>query len=418
MLDLEAWNAQVNPYPVRMGLPLKQPEMPIPALPDEARLDLTGLEAFAIDDEGSDTPDDAISLEERSGGTRLWVHVADVAALVAPGSPLDLEARGRAESLHLPEGTIHLFPREMTIRLGLGLQEISPALSFGFDIGEDGEVRGLEIAPSMVKVTRLTYAATEQLMDSKPFSTLERLVSALRTRRKANGAVMLDFPEVNIHVEGEQVDIRPLPPLRSRALVEEAMILAGMQTARYAGQYGLRLAFSQQEAPETSERPETLSGMFALRRFLKRSQYRTTPAAHGGLGAPAYTQVTSPLRRYLDLMGHQQIRAHLRGAPTIGEGEVLERIGSVEAVLGALRQAENLSEKHWTLVYLLQHPDWRGEGILVDTRGSQGIVLIPSLALETRVQLPRSFPLDALIPLTVTGIDLPQLEARFRVDKG
>ena len=30
---------------------------------------------------------------------RLWVHVADAAALVAPDSPLDLEARARATSL-------------------------------------------------------------------------------------------------------------------------------------------------------------------------------------------------------------------------------------------------------------------------------------------------------------------------------
>ena len=129
LLELGVWDEMTNPYPVRLGLALQQPELPVPELPEEERRDLTHLQAFAIDDEDTDTPDDAISLEERAGGRRLWVHVADVAALVPPESPLDLEARSRGESLHLPEGTVHLLPREITQKLGLGLQSITPALS-------------------------------------------------------------------------------------------------------------------------------------------------------------------------------------------------------------------------------------------------------------------------------------------------
>jgi exoribonuclease-2 len=155
--------------------------------------------------------------------------------------------------------------------------------------------------------------------------------------------------------------------------------------------------------------------MFAFRRLLKRSQYHISAAPHGGLGVPAYTQVTSPLRRYLDLAGHQQIRALLSGAPLLDETEMVERIGAVEAVIGSLRRAESLSEKHWTPVYLLQHPDWRGEGILVDKRGTTGIVIIPSLGLEARVSLRGDPPLDALLPLALSGVNLPQNDVFFRL---
>lgn len=419
LLELGVWDEQVDPYPARQGLTIKQPDLPVPELPEEARRDLTYLPAFAIDDAGTDTPDDAISFEpagpEKPGLGCLWVHVADVAALVLPNSPLDLEARARGESLHLPEETVHLFPKDVTARLGLGMQEISPALSFGMVMNAEGEVIEMKIVPSWVQVTRMTYEEAEQIIESEPFSTLKQLTDLHRQRRLANGAVMIDFPEAKIHVENRQVILYPLPTLRSRSIVEESMILAGAETAKFAREHDLRLPFSQQEPVETPERPTSLAEMFAFRRLLKHSQYKTTAGPHGGLGVSAYTQVTSPLRRYLDLVGHQQIRAFLKGEPVLSETDLLERIGAVEAMTGAIRLAETDAERHWTMVYLLQHPDWRGEGILVDQRGGMGVVIIPALALEARVPLPQDLPLDHQITLALNGVSLPQREASFRI---
>jgi exoribonuclease-2 len=295
------------------------------------------------------------------------------------------------------------------------MQEISPALSFGMDINAEGEVTGITIVPSWVRVTRMTYEEAEQVIESEPFCTLKRLTDALRLRRQANGAVMIDFPEARITVENRQVILYPLPALRSRSIVEESMILAGSETAKFARDHDLRLPFSLQEPVETAERPVSLAEMFAFRRLLKRSQYKTAAGPHGGLGVSAYTQVTSPLRRYLDLVGHQQIRAFLKGDPVLSETDLLERIGTVEAVTGAIRMAETDAERHWTMVYLLQHPDWRGEGILVDRRGGMGIVIIPSLALETRVPLHQDLPLDHPVALALNGVSLPQREASFRL---
>jgi exoribonuclease II len=422
LLELGVWEVTVNPYPARLGLPIKQPDLPVPALPEEERRDLTHLAAFAIDDEGTDTPDDAISLESTADGSeRVWVHIADVAALVPPDSPLDMDARARGESLHLPEGTIHLLPREVTLQLGLGLQEISPALSFGIDLNPLGEVTGFKVVPSLVRVTRLSYDQAEERFADQPFQRLEQITSTVRERRRASGAVVIDFPEVKIAVEDGAVEIRPLPALRSRSLVEEAMILVGAETARFAAKNGLRLAFSQQDPPDAPPgRLETLSEMFAMRRMMKRGRYKTTPGPHSGLGVAGYTQVTSPLRRYLDLVGHQQLRAFIKGGPLLDEGALLERIGSAEAIIGAVRQGELLSEKHWTLVHLLRNSDWRGEGILVETRpqygrGATGIVIIPNLALEVRVHLSRDLPLDERVALALSGINLSQREATFRI---
>jgi hypothetical protein len=51
----------------------------------------------------------------------------------------------------------------------------------------------------------------------------------------------------------------------------------------------------------------------------------------------------------------------------------------------------------------------------VEKRGTSGIVIIPSLALETRVTLARDLPPDTLLSLELSGVDLPQRSARFRM---
>ena len=190
LLNIGYWAETVNPYPQRLGVPAGQPTLDLPALPDEARRDLTHLAAFAIDDADSTDPDDAISWENG----RLWVHVADVAALVPPGSPADEEARARGANLYLPEGTLHMLPMAATAALGLGLQEISPALSFGIDLAADGTVAQVEITPSWVRVTRLTYDEAENRLTEAPFDQLYALAERSVTRRWANGAAVANNP--------------------------------------------------------------------------------------------------------------------------------------------------------------------------------------------------------------------------------
>jgi exoribonuclease-2 len=438
-----------------------QPALPVPSLPDEPRRDLTYLPAFAIDNAWTETPDDALSLE----ANRLWVHVADPAAIAPPNSPLDLEARGRGASLYLPEDTIHMLPAAATPLLGLGLAPVSPALSFGIDLAAGCEIAAVEIVPSWVRVTRLTYEEVAGRLTEEPFAQLYRLALAYQARRVANGAFTLNLPEVNVRVtrsgadppplppslaelalslskgkgekytpllEGEgpgersawRVLLRPVPPLPSQTLVENAMILAGEAVARFALEHGIPLPFATQEPADSDERGDSfaklpaggsLAAAFAFRRRLKRSQYRGAAAPHSGLGLAAYTQVTSPLRRYLDLVAHQQLRAYLTGAPLLDTGQIVERAGATEAVIGGIRQAEQFSNQHWTLVYLLQNPKWRGEGVVVERRERNSVVLIPELGLEPSIYLPADPPLDSTVRLTVTHVDLPRLDVRFRV---
>ncbi|MGC9335341.1 MAG: RNB domain-containing ribonuclease, partial [Anaerolineae bacterium] len=259
-----------------------------------------------------------------------------------------------------------------------------------------------------------TYQAAEARLEEEPFRGLLRLVLEHRARREERGAIEIDLPEIRIWADNGEVCIEPLVPLQSRELVTEAMLMAGEGIARLALEEGIAMPFTTQDPPESEERPDDLAGMYALRRTMRPSQYSTVPGPHAGLGLAHYVQATSPLRRYLDLVVHQQLRAHTLGLTMLDEQALLERVGATAAVMGSLRQAERLARKHWTLVYLMQHPGWQGQGVLVDLRGSLGTVLIPELDLDPRVHLRQELALNSVVPLQLRGVDLPMLESYFR----
>lgn len=413
LLSIGYWSSSMNPYPDRLGVASTQPTSAIPELPIEERLDLTHLPAMAIDDEGSNDPDDALSLDNDI----LWVHIADVSALVPPGSPADLEARDRAANLYLPEGTVHMLPAGVTQKLALGMEPISPALSFALAIEEDGRVQLERVVPSWIHTDRLTYEEAELKIDDDPFNKLFALAEAHLQRRIANGAVEIDLPEVKIRVnETGKVSIKPLPPLKSRLLVREAMLMVGEAIGRLGQQNEIPLAYTVQDASDHSENSmDNYAGMFARRRTMQRSRQQTAAGRHAGLGLDVYVQGTSPLRRYLDLVAHQQLRGYLRGEFPLSTGEIAARIHMTAAPNSAVRSAERLSNQHWTLVYWQQNPDWEGDGVVLEHRPGKSLVLIPDLAWEAELYT-RSHPeLNSKVRLAIDSVDLPNRTARFRL---
>jgi exoribonuclease-2 len=413
------WSATHNPYPSRVGAPAGNPELPIRRLDaatevagEPARLDLTHLPAFAIDDEGNQDPDDAISLD----GDRIWVHVADVAALVEPDSELDREARARGANLYLPEGTIHMLPVAITEQLGLGLQERSPALSIAMRLDAEAEITEVEIQPTLIQVQRLSYGEADRRLDEPTIAALAQLAGRYRQRRLAQGAAEIDLPEVSVRVHAGEVSIRPIERTGSRAMVTDLMLMAGEAVARYCLARDLPIPFAIQPAPERIEQPTTMAGMHAYRRLFKPSRTLVgLPERHFGLGLDAYTRATSPLRRYADLLVHQQVRAHVRGAEPLTAEQVSQRAGEADQGGIIVRRAERQSNLHWKLVHLASQPQWTGEGVVVELQERKVTVLIPELALETRVRAKQPLALDQRVSLALVEVDLAQAECQFRI---
>lgn len=412
LVQVGYWSARHNPHPARCGIPDGDPELPVPSLPEEQRLDLTGLPAFAIDDEGNQDPDDALSLD----GDRLWVHVADVSALVHPAGDIEREARARGSNLYVPEGIVNMLPFAITERLGLGLHEVSPALSIAMRIDEAGQPCDVEVHRTWIRAQRLTYEEVDLRLDEEPFSGMRALGERARARRESAGATSLELPEVSVRVIDGEVMIRPVVRLVSRALVTDAMVLAGEAVARFCLDRDIPIPFVSQPRSDAAGGSEAqgLAAMYARRRTFRPTRLSTGPEPHSGLGLELYTRVTSPLRRYSDLLVHQQLRAWLMGRITLSAQEVTERIAESELATAAVRRAERLSNLHWKLIYLKEHPDWRGEGVVVAKEERKDAVLIPDLALETRMRLKGEQGLDSRLQLTIRELDIHAQIVEFR----
>ncbi len=411
LIQVGYWTDRHNPYPRRCAVPTAEPGQPVPGLIEEDRLDLTALPAYAIDDVGNQDPDDALSLD----GDCLWVHVADVAALVATEGEIEREARARGSNLYLPEGVINMLPAGVTEALGLGLQPLSPALSFALRCDDQGELLSVAVHRTWIRAQRLTYDEVDGRLTEEPFAALRALTDRFRARRAAAGATSLDLPEVSVRVEDGRVTIRPLPRLASRELVADAMLMAGEGAARFCLEHGIPIPFATQAPPEAGEQPRDLAAMYARRRAFKPSRLVGAPDPHAGLGLALYTRATSPLRRYSDLLVHQQIRAWLAGLPTLTAEQVTERIGEAETAAALVRRTERLSNLHWKLVYLKDHPDWQGQATIVGKEDRKGVALVPLLALETRLRLREEPALNQGLRVAVRDVDIPAQTVSFRV---
>jgi exoribonuclease-2 len=421
-----------NPHPLRLDVNLDVPDFPLESLPaDEERLDLTGTEAFAIDDEGNQDPDDAVAWDN---GT-FWVHVADAAAAISAGSPADMAARERSSSLYLPEKTVPMLPFEAAETLGLGHQATSPALSYAFKTNPGGEVTGFSIHLTTVRVTRLTYQEADDRIRAQPFLSMCRVTDAFRAKRVAAGAVSITMPEVKIRVDGDgEVHITPLPDLASRSLVTEAMLMAGSWAARWCLEKGIPIPFAVQKAsgdevevaaadPPTAPAAPAAPAKndfvaeFNKRRGMKRSRTTLECAPHSGLGLEAYSRVTSPLRRYPDLIASRQIRSALLGRPTESAESVLEGLAAYESRSGTLVQAERRSNLFWKLQWLSRRPDWTTEAVMVDRRERQGYFLIPEIAMETRAALKKDVKLGGRAILKLKEADIAESTALFVIQE-
>ncbi|MBZ9713370.1 ribonuclease catalytic domain-containing protein [Deinococcus multiflagellatus] len=416
LLRAGLWDEARTPYADRLGAALQPVTLPVPPFPEEPRLDLTQLQSYAIDDEGNRDPDDAVAVEPLpGGGTRLWVHVADVAALIAPDSDLDLEARSRGATLYLPDQTVGMVPDALVAQAGLGLHPTTPALSISLDLDQDGNADAVDVALTTVRVTRLTYTGAQAALDAgqEPFVTLARLAAQSRALREAEGALTIDLPEVRVKADEGGAVVTPLPKPDMRAVVQECMTLAGWAAAIYADDHELALPFATQDPPHRDVRGDSLSAHWARRKTLARTRFQPAPGPHAGMGLDLYAQATSPMRRYLDLVVHQQLRAHLTGAEPLSGKAVAARVAQAQMNADATRQAERLSRRHHTLRFVAAQPGRVWPAVVVERRGPQATLLIPELAYD--VALSSAVPAGQEVQVELTDVNLPDLTVRARV---
>ncbi len=372
---------------------------------DTNRLDLTHLKVYTIDDESTTEIDDGLSWEVLPDGReRLWVHIADPTRLLVPDDELDLEARKRGSTVYLPTGMIPMFPEVLaTGPMSLVQGKVCCALSFGVILDQVGSVEDYCIHTGLIKPTyRLTYEDVDEMLQlgvqAEP--EIEAIANWAKIRknwRYGQGAISINMPEAMIKVKDDDINIDILDDSLSRQLVAEMMILAGEVAARYGQTHNIPLPFRGQPQPELPPEEELLqlpAGFVrscAMRRCMPKSEMSITPVRHAGLGLDTYTQATSPIRRYSDLLTHFQLKAHLRGEGLPFSAEQLKEVMmTVSSATQEATMVERQTNRYYALEYLRRHPEevWQVT-VLMWLREDSNLALI--LLEDLGLQLPMSF---------------------------
>ncbi len=414
LVKLKYWSEFTNPYPQRHKVYLDE-KIKVESK-EISRKDLTHLTCLAIDNSDSSDADDAISID----GDKLWIHIADVASYVETDSELDIFAQKRASNLYLPDQILHMLPPELSAAFSLGGSEISNAISIGL-ILNNSEISDIEIHLSEIKVTNMSYEDADKVINEHEIlSKLNNIAISHKAFRNDNGAIKLNLPNVDVKVKDEKVFVLPQVDSDSRELVAEMMVIAGRTIAQFAIENNISLPYLTQEAGNFSKdvidniQKLTIAKAFEASRGFKRSKITVKPSMHSGLGLSAYTRVTSPMRRYLDLLVQQQLVRFLSNQPTLDDSTIKERIKVINSSMPKVNKASRQSIEHFKCLYLKQNNTWEGEGVVVEVNGEKALINIPSLAMMTQIKFKSNVTIEDRVKLKVSSINLFERLVNFK----
>lgn len=359
----------------------------------------------SVDSASTRDIDDAFYVETTpDGGFRALLALADPVMTWEFGGSLDAEVFQRASSFYLPEEVCHMLPES----LGIGLYSLSadgprPALVLEWEFASDGTETAFSARTSWVRIkANRTYADVEEELNKPECADFlclgHRLAEILRQKRLDAGAVIIERPEPEIVLSGYPEDVRvdlavsPSYP-KAQLVVSEFMILANASVARFAGEKGFALLFRTQDAAVSGEArgvKDNPADIHATVKQLPPTLTELDPRPHVCLGVSAYSPITSPLRRYGDLVNLAQLRYFIEtGAPRFTREELAARLPELNSRVEAVGRIQRFRPRYWKLLYLRQRcREQTFHGVAVDENGGFVTLSIPDVQIYVRA--PRS----------------------------
>jgi len=349
---------------------------------DPARRDLRDLATFTVDPATARDFDDAVSAEVDGDGVRLWVHIADVSAHVRPGSALDAEALRRATSVYVPGMVEPMLPSALSneaCSLVPGSDRL--AVTTEMRVDASGKVRSASFYRTRIRSDeRLDYDQLDRIFAgedeppsqvAEPLALARRAAAALAEGRPRGALEVESFePEFEFDSDGAVVSASSVPQTEAHQLIEHLMVTTNEQVADLTEKRGSPTLYRVHEQPDPARVERLLDQLAAIEvpapgskknmspteagelvgeisrwvarearrrghgagplgslvlRSLKQAYYADSNLGHAGLGSPAYSHFTSPIRRYPDLIAHRSLLA------LVGAGETMPDPSDVRA---------------------------------------------------------------------------------------
>lgn len=381
-------------FPTGAGYPAHE----APAMP--ADLPLADVRAFSLDDSGTTEIDDAFSVTRVSDDElRIGIHIAAPALTFAPGSALDAIARDRLSTAYMPDRKFTMLPEDTIAACSLDAGEERATVSLYLNVSAaDGAVRGHH-----TRLERLRVAANLRHQDcgalNESFESgaacglpyedelrqLWRIALALEARR-GRPSIPAHAIDYTFRVEEGRVSIetrRRGAPLDK--LVAELMILANSTWGELLAERDVAAIYRAQAVGKV--------------------RLSVHPEAHEGLGVKCYAWLTSPLRRYVDLLNQWQLAAAVQGrrAPLSRSSEaLLTAMRAFELTAARLDEHQRALEQFWCLRWLQQEAVAESEAVVL----RDNLVRFERLPLVTRVPSLPGLEAGTRVRLAIDAVDL------------
>ncbi len=430
-----------------------------PTLPD---LDRTDIAFLTIDPEGSMDLDQAVHIERDGTGFVVHYAIADVAAFVRPGDPVDVESHARGETLYGAGSRIPLHPPALSEGAASLLpDQTRPALLWSITLDEAGAPTGVRVERALVRSReRTSYDAAQAALDDGTAGDVLQLlreVGMLREQQEqARGGISLPLPEQEIDVtdEGEfRLELRRQLPVE--LWNAQISLLTGMSAAKLMidGKVGLLRTLPPPDPRDVERLHRVAKGLgiewpegtaydafirsldtskaahqamvVASTRLLRGSGYAAfdgeVPAQpeHSAIAAP-YAHVTAPLRRLGDRYAGEVCLALCAGEPvpdwvltalpdlpkTLEESG--RRAGSYQrAVLDVIESgllAHRVGEEFAGVITSVHEDDPR-----------RGVVVLSEIGVEAPVTGESDLPLGTEVRVTLESADVATRKVAFRL---
>ncbi|WP_155058485.1 RNB domain-containing ribonuclease [Streptomyces blattellae] len=239
-----------------LGVSASFPPEAVPATPEAPDHDATDIPLFTIDPPTSSDLDQAMHLSRQGTGYRVRYAIADVAAFVVPGSPLDLETHRRVTTLYFPDEKIPLHPT----LLGEGAASLlpdqpRPAALWTIDLDADGRTLAVDVRRALVRSrAKLDYAGVQRQIDSgtaeEPLALLKEIGEARERLEIDRGGISLTVPEQEITEHDHTYELNYRAPRPADAWNAQISLLTGMAAADLMLAYGTGVLRTLPTAPD------------------------------------------------------------------------------------------------------------------------------------------------------------------------
>ncbi len=375
------------------------------------------IDAFTIDDFGTNDYDDALTIIKEDDIYFLYVHFTDFSYLITHDSPYSDYAKRLMNTIYKPDGNFNLFSSKLINQLSLCAGDIRPVLSLklklnGFDIIK------YEIESNLIKVSaNYTYEEFQSKINGNTdFEFVNRFTQFLNTKRLESADFKFFNQEVSLKLDkSDKLILTNLEPIDSRRIISELMIMANFKFSKFFINNSLPGIFRSQKKSENLEtsiiddkRP------FCFHRKISPVETSSTPDCHYGLGLESYMQITSPIRRYLDTINMWQASSFINGRKLpFDKNDIDKNLSILLPQLSTTRVKSKKIYKYWILRYIDQTGIFALKGYIYSSLKDKYIIFFNDLNIFESISKEKCrniYAKDDFIEVVFDSIDYQNLE--------